>query len=205
MAFLKSPAVVLLLLVLLLHVARCTHFIVGPLEKDCLHFRVDKNNIIVGSYEIIDKNALCLMYIVNRNDKKKEKLFKSERVQDKFEIKVTKPGAYSFCYANHKKTEITVMFTLRVKESHDAADAELGTADDVQKISNEASQLYEQFFEVFEEQEKMMETADLYKQFNEKMNSKLILWSEVQIILLILLTLIHIFYIKSFFEIKTIV
>ncbi|EUD68831.1 hypothetical protein C922_00519 [Plasmodium inui San Antonio 1] len=205
MAFLKSPVLVLLLLIFLSHVARCTHLIIGPLENDCLHLRVDKNNIIVGSYEIIDKNALCLMYIINRNDKKREKIFKSENVQDKFEIKVTNPGAYSFCYANQKKEEITLMFTLRVKESHDAADAELGTADDVQKISNEASKLYEQFFEVFEEQEKMMEKADLYKQFNEKMNSKLILWSEVQIILLIILTIIHIFYIKSFFEIKTIV
>ncbi|GAB68811.1 cop-coated vesicle membrane protein p24 precursor, partial [Plasmodium cynomolgi strain B] len=205
MAFLKSPVAVLLLLVLLSLVARCTHFIVGPLEKDCLHFRVDKNNVIVGSYEIIDKNALCLMYIVNANDKKREKIFKSNNVQDKFEIKVAKAGTYSFCYENKKKAEITVMFTLRVKESHDAVDAELGTADDVQKINNEASQLYEQFFEVLEEQEKMMETTDLYKQFNEKMNSKLILWSEVQIILLIVLTIIHIFYIKSFFEIKTIV
>ncbi|ANQ09792.1 Cop-coated vesicle membrane protein p24 [Plasmodium coatneyi] len=205
MAFLKSPIVVLLLLVFLSHVVRCTHFIISPLEKDCLHFRVDKNNIIVGSYEIIDKNALCLMYIVNRNDKKQEKLFKSQKVQDKFEIKVAKPGVYSFCYANQKKAEITVMFTLRVKESHDVADSELGTADDVEKINNQTFQLYEQFFEVYEEQEKMMETADLYKQFNEKMNSKLILWSEVQIILLILLTIVHIYYIKSFFDIKTIV
>ncbi|KJP90007.1 hypothetical protein AK88_00176 [Plasmodium fragile] len=205
MAFTKSPVVVSLLLVFLLHVARCTHLIIGPLEKDCLHFRVDKNNIIVGSYEIIDKSALCLVYIINRNDKKREKLFTSQNVQDKFEVKVAKPGIYSLCYANQKKTEITVMFTLRVKESHDAADAELGTADDVQKINNQVSQLYEQFFEVYEEQEKMMETADLYKQFNEKMNSKLILWSQVQIILLIALTIIHIFYIKSFFDIKTIV
>lgn len=145
------------------------------------------------------------MYIVNRNDKKKEKIFKSQSIQDKFEIKVAKPGIYSFCYANQKNAEITVMFTLRVKESHDMVDVELGTADDVEKINNQTFQLYEQFFEVYEEQEKMMETADLYKQFNEKMNSKLILWSEVQIILLILLTIIHIFYIKSFFDIKTIV
>ncbi|GAW83352.1 cop-coated vesicle membrane protein p24 precursor [Plasmodium gonderi] len=205
MVFTKSSAFVLLILVLLSHVARCTHFIIAPLEKDCLHFRVEKNNVVVGSYEIIDKKASCSIYIVNRNDKKKEKIFKSENVQDKFEIKVAKPGIYSFCYANQKNVEITIMFTLRVKESHDISDEELGTVDDVKKINSHASQLHEQFFEVFEEQEKMMETTDLYKQFNEKMNSKLILWSEVQIVLLIILTIIHIYYIKSFFEIKTIV
>ncbi|SBT47356.1 cop-coated vesicle membrane protein p24 precursor, putative [Plasmodium ovale wallikeri] len=97
------------------------------------------------------------------------------------------------------------MFTLRVKESHSTADSEFSTIDDVQKISNKASALYDQFLDLFDEQERMMETADLYKQFNEKMNSKLVLWSEIEIILLILLTLVHIYYIKSFFEIKTIV
>ncbi|SBS88060.1 cop-coated vesicle membrane protein p24 precursor, putative [Plasmodium ovale curtisi] len=165
----------------------------APLERDCFHFKVDKNNVIVGSYDIINKNASCVISVINRYDKKRESIFKSEKTQDQFEIK------------NKKNVELTLMFTLRVKESHSTTDSEFSTIDDVQKISNKASALYDQFLDLFDEQERMMETADLYKQFNEKMNSKLVLWSEIEIILLILLTLVHIYYIKSFFEIKTIV
>ncbi|ETW54746.1 hypothetical protein PFUGPA_03348 [Plasmodium falciparum Palo Alto/Uganda] len=114
-------------------------------------------------------------------------------------------AVYSFCYDNRKNSDVTIMFTLRVKESHNVNDSELSTIDDVKQINEKTSELFDQFLEVFDEQERMMEKSDLYKQFNEKMNSKLILWLEIQIILLVVLTLVHIYYIKSFFEIKTIV
>ncbi|SBT82309.1 cop-coated vesicle membrane protein p24 precursor, putative [Plasmodium ovale] len=205
MTFLKIITFALISLVLLFYTAQCTHLIIAPLERDCFHFKVDKNNVIVGSYDIINKNASCVISVINRYDKKRESIFKSEKTQDQFEIKAGKPGVYSLCYENKKNVELTLMFTLRVKESHSTADSEFSTIDDVQKISNKASALYDQFLDLFDEQERMMETADLYKQFNEKMNSKLVLWSEIEIILLILLTLVHIYYIKSFFEIKTIV
>ncbi|SBT80675.1 cop-coated vesicle membrane protein p24, putative [Plasmodium malariae] len=188
-------------LVVLLQITQCTHFLVAPFEKDCFHFKVDVNNIIVGSYEIIETNAACTISIVKRHYNKKENVFTSEKEQEKFELEALNAGIYSFCYENKKNSELTIMFTLRIKEGHHVGDSDYGTVDDVQQISNKASE----FLEVFDEQERMMENADLYKQFNEKMNSKLILWSEIQIVLLILLTLIHIYFIKSFFEIKTIV
>ncbi|ETW17157.1 hypothetical protein PFAG_04388 [Plasmodium falciparum Santa Lucia] len=194
-----------LLLFFLFGIIQCTHFNIGPYEKDCIQLKAEKNNMIVGSYEFMDRKASCIISIFNRSDKKKEPVFKSTKIQDKFEIQVPAAAVYSFCYDNRKNSDVTIMFTLRVKESHNVNDSELSTIDDVKQINEKTSELFDQFLEVFDEQERMMEKSDLYKQFNEKMNSKLILWLEIQIILLVVLTLVHIYYIKSFFEIKTIV
>ncbi|ETW27220.1 hypothetical protein PFFCH_05397 [Plasmodium falciparum FCH/4] len=193
-----------LLLFFLFGIIQCTHFNIGPYEKDCIQLKAEKNNMIVGSYEFMDRKASCIISIFNRSDKKKEPrnlLF----VQDLGRIKYISAAVYSFCYDNRKNSDVTIMFTLRVKESHNVNDSELSTIDDVKQINEKTSELFDQFLEVFDEQERMMEKSDLYKQFNEKMNSKLILWLEIQIILLVVLTLVHIYYIKSFFEIKTIV
>ncbi|CRG97535.1 cop-coated vesicle membrane protein p24 precursor, putative [Plasmodium gallinaceum] len=205
MNFFKHKIFIFFFLVLQLQKIYCTHFTITAHEKDCFHFKAETNNFIVGSYEIIDTNSSCIITILNRQDKNNDYLFKSRNSQDKFEIQAKTTGMHSFCYENKGNSDITIMFTLRVKEVHGTNESDLSTVDDVQKINDEAYELYEQFLEVYDEQERMMEKADLYKQFNEKINSKLILWSEIQIILLIILTLIHIYYIKSFFEIKTIV
>ncbi|SCM13289.1 cop-coated vesicle membrane protein p24 precursor, putative [Plasmodium chabaudi adami] len=188
-----------------LHTVYSTHFTIRPLENDCFYFKVSKNNAIVGSYEIMEKYRSCSITIMSIDDKQKNIVFKSENKQDSFNIKVEKSGAYTFCYHNKKNVELTIMFTIRVKEHHDMDEAEVGTKDDVDKINGQAVDLYSQFLEVLDQQERMMEKADLYKQINDKINSQLIIWSEIEIILLIILTIIHIYYIKSFFEIKTIV
>ncbi|WBY60705.1 transmembrane emp24 domain-containing protein [Plasmodium yoelii yoelii] len=90
-------------------------------------------------------------------------------------MQVDKSGAYSFCYDNKKNVELTMMFTIRVKENHDGDDIEIGTKDDVDKISGQAFDLYSQFLEVLDQQERMMEKADLYKQINDKINSQLVI------------------------------
>ncbi|CRH02395.1 cop-coated vesicle membrane protein p24 precursor, putative [Plasmodium relictum] len=206
MIFLKYNHIFIFLFLLLkFQKICCTHFTIMSHEKDCFHFKAETKNIIVGSYEIIDTNASCIITILNNQNKKNEYLFKSTNNQDKFEFQATTSGMHSFCYENKSNVDLTIIFNLRVKEVHGVNESELSTVDDVQNINDEAYDLYEKFLEVYDEQERMMEKAHLYKQFNEKINSKLILWSEIQIVLLIILTLIHIYYIKSFFEIKTIV
>ncbi|WBY60706.1 transmembrane emp24 domain-containing protein [Plasmodium yoelii yoelii] len=92
----------------------------------------------------MEKYRSCSITIMSINDKKKDIVFKSENKQDSFNIKVDKSGAYSFCYDNKKNVELTMMFTIRVKENHDGDDIEIGTKDDVDKISGQAFDLYSQ-------------------------------------------------------------
>ncbi|VWU50688.1 transmembrane emp24 domain-containing protein, putative [Hepatocystis sp. ex Piliocolobus tephrosceles] len=187
------------------HLTTCTHFTIKPFERDCFHMSVNKHNVIAGSYDIIERYAYVSISILTINNKKKDIFFKSDKNQDKFEVKVEKAGLYYFCYDNKRNNEITLMFTLRIQEGSNAEDSEFSTVDDMEKITFKSSKLYYQFLDVVDEQERILEKADVYKQANDKMNYKLIVWSEIEIIILIILTLVHIYYIKSFFEIKTIV
>lgn len=189
---------------------RCTHITILPYEKDCFFFQADKNNVIVGSYEIIDGNNSCKIIIHQGNSlarvKNENILFSSISPRENFQLKVSRQGVHSFCYHNDGSSELNMIFTLRVKESvHDISESELSTVDDVQKINEATQALYQKFLEAFDEQERMLEIADVYSRVNEKIHSRLILWSEIQIICTIVLTGVHLYSIKSFFEIKTIV
>lgn len=188
----------------------CTHITIFPYEKDCFRFLADAHNIIVGSYEILDGSNSCKIVIhggsASEPPPKEEILFSSVSPRQKFDLKTKHKGMYSFCYENDTSAELSLIFTLRVKESaFEINEAELSTVSDVQKINDETHKLYEQFLEVFDEQQRMLEIADLYSRVNEKTHSKLILWSEIQIVCTIAFTIIHLYYIRSFFEIKTIV
>lgn len=189
---------------------RCAHITIFPYEKECFYFHADKQNLIVGSYEILDGGDSCNVTIregkPSGEGKKENILFSSYRYQEKFQLKVLHKGVYSFCYDNGISMELTFVFTLRIKESaHEISESDLSTIDDVQKINEATHDLYEMFLEVSDEQDRMLEISDLFSRVNEKIHSKLILWSEIQIVCTIVLTIVHLYFIKSFFEIKTIV
>uniref|UniRef100_A0A1B0AJU3 GOLD domain-containing protein n=1 Tax=Glossina pallidipes TaxID=7398 RepID=A0A1B0AJU3_GLOPL len=117
-------------------------------------------------------------------------------------------GIYTVCFDNQKSsmTPKLVMFSIDVDESPHRAPGAPGE-DEVghTKLEDMIRELSGTLTSVKHEQEYMHVRDKIHRTINESTNSRVVLWSTFEALVLVLMTIGQVYYLKRFFEVKRVV
>ncbi|XP_060064965.1 transmembrane emp24 domain-containing protein 2-like isoform X2 [Ylistrum balloti] len=115
-------------------------------------------------------------------------------------------GVYKYCFSNKMSTMTPkiVMFTMDLGEKP----KEMDTADtdaNHQKLSEMINELSTSLTGVKHEQEYMEVRERIHRAINDNTNSRVVLWSFFEALVLVAMTLGQVYYLKRFFEVRRVV
>lgn len=114
-------------------------------------------------------------------------------------------GYYALCVENITPSPITLVFNYRVETGLNKDLSLLSTVDDANDVLRFAEKLLENTHIIVDRTEAYSSREQLYSNIIEEMNSRIIRWSSCQMIFLICICFFQIYYISSFFEVKSLV
>ncbi|XP_045584140.1 transmembrane emp24 domain-containing protein 2 isoform X4 [Procambarus clarkii] len=119
-------------------------------------------------------------------------------------------GVYTYCFSNKMSTMTPkiVMFSLDVgeesKASPDAANTEEGDAGS-SKMEDMIRELSAALSGVKHEQDYMEVRERIHRSINDNTNSRVVLWSVFEALVLVAMTVGQVYYLKQFFEVRRVV
>lgn len=117
-------------------------------------------------------------------------------------------GVYTACFGNMKSTMTpkVVMFSIDVGEAPRGAPGAPGEQDaNHTKLEDMIRELSGTLTSVKHEQEYMHVRDRIHREINESTNSRVVLWSTFEALVLVVMTVGQVYYLKRFFEVKRVV
>lgn len=116
------------------------------------------------------------------------------------------PGIYTYCFSNRMSTMTpkVVMFNMAIGEPP-KADEQRGEGEGATKLEDMIRDLSGALASVKHEQEYMQVRDRIHRSINESTNSRVVLWSFFEALILIAMTMGQVFYLKRFFEVRRVV
>lgn len=113
-------------------------------------------------------------------------------------------GAYTYCFSNKMSTMTPkgVMFSMDIGEPQPVVEE---GADHPNKLSEMIKELSTALVGVKHEQEYMEVRDKIHRKINESTNSRVVLWSFFEAVVLVAMTLGQVYYLKRFFEVRRVV
>eukprot|EP00922_Rhytidocystis_sp_ex-Travisia-forbesii_P017308 GHVS01025829.1.p1 GENE.GHVS01025829.1~~GHVS01025829.1.p1 ORF type:complete len:222 (+),score=45.58 GHVS01025829.1:138-803(+) len=216
--FCISPIVVVFLSAFLVLSCSALFYESQANARDCFYLAAEEHEEIVGSYEtfygddvlrvtldLLDEAADGSGHEAGGGGAGKQ-LFHSLKETDKFRVATPRRGRYALCLRNLLSYEQTVTFNTRVqRSSHETHPQDLATTDQTNKLTDLCENLSGKVEDVSYQQSHAITRETVYRQTSESTNSRVLWWTAFQVASLILLSTLQVCYMRSFFEIKTIV
>ncbi|XP_073974997.1 transmembrane p24 trafficking protein CHOp24 [Rhodnius prolixus] len=133
-----------------------------------------------------------------------EIIYQGERESTgKYTFSAHKSGVYTYCFSNQMSTMTpkVVMFNMEIGEAP-SADKDEG---DHNKMEVMIKELTNALTSVKHEQEYMTVRDRIHHGINEATNSRVVLWSFFEAVVLITMTIGQVYYLKRFFEVRRVV
>ncbi|KAF8358596.1 sel-9 [Pristionchus pacificus] len=203
----------MLLLGVLLAIAPLTsaYFIhIDANEEQCFFDRVVAGTNIGLMFEVAEGGFLDIDVKIVGPDNKE--IYRGERESSgKYAFKAPMDGLYTYCFGNQMSTMTpkAVMFTVDVTAPHEnapgAADSQATASADNQKLEEMVRELSTALMSVKHEQDYMEVRERTHRSINENTNSRVVLWAVFEAFILVSMTLGQVWYLKRFFEVRTVV
>ncbi|VDM66419.1 unnamed protein product [Strongylus vulgaris] len=194
-------------------------------EEQCFFDRVISGTKIGLMFEVAEGGFLDIDVKITGPDNKV--IYKGERESSgKYTFAAHMDGVYTYCFGNQMSTMTpkAVMFTIEIVEPQQqqqgAAQSQdagiyvdfvsvekttfLFTADN-QKLEEMVRELSTALMSVKHEQEYMEVRERVHRSINENTNSRVVLWAVFEAMVLVSMTVGQIWYLKRFFEVRTVV
>ncbi|WAR01706.1 TMED2-like protein [Mya arenaria] len=116
-------------------------------------------------------------------------------------------GAYKYCFSNKMSTMTPkiVMFTVDVGDKPKQEPGELEGDEHQNKLAEMINELSNGLTGVKHEQEYMEVRERIHRAINDNTNSRVVLWSFFEALVLVAMTLGQVYYLKRFFEVRRVV
>lgn len=120
-------------------------------------------------------------------------------------------GVYTYCFSNKMSTMTPkiVMFTMEVgddtKSEHHAPNAEEGGEAGGNKMEDMIKELSAALSGVKHEQDYMEVRERIHRSINDNTNSRVVMWSVFEALVLVAMTIGQVYYLKQFFEVRRVV
>lgn len=159
------------------------------------------------TFETLDGGFLDIDFLLKNPDN--TILYQGDRESNgKYAFNAHTTGLYTYCFSN-KMSTITpkvVMFTIDVGE---APKGELGAANENEanhtRLEDMIRELAGTLTGVKHEQEYMAVRDKMHRTINDATNSRVLLWSVFEALILVAMSVGQVFYLKRFFEVRRVV
>eukprot|EP00920_Eleutheroschizon_duboscqi_P019086 GHVT01045243.1.p1 GENE.GHVT01045243.1~~GHVT01045243.1.p1 ORF type:complete len:216 (+),score=48.22 GHVT01045243.1:638-1285(+) len=186
------------------HVAAASYDL-APNARDCFYTDAQPSEIVAGSYETFLGDE-ALRVSVESTKTPVQVLYQSTGEADNFKVEVKEAGAYALCFRNLLSYEQIVTFNVRVlKHDQDHRLEDLATQDDSNRIVIMAEDLLAKVGEVRDQQSHAVARESFHRDTTESTNSRVLWWTLLQLATLVALSAFQLYYMRSFFEVKTII
>ena len=200
-------ATCVLLLQHLLHRSEAFIVNVDAHNVECFYEKVEGGTKLGVTFEVIEGGFLDVDIKITGPDQ--NIIHQSEKESSgKYTFVAASTGIHKVCFSNEKSsmTPKLVMFSIEVSETpHRAAGAPAEEEVGHTKLEDMIRELSGSLTSVKHEQESMHVRDKIHRSVNESTNSRVVLWSTFEALVLVIMTIGQVYYLKRFFEVKRVV
>merc|ERR1712133_259894 len=176
--------------------------------EECFFDKVTAGTKMSLMFEVAEGGFLDIDVKINGPDGKE--IYKGERESNgKYTFAAHIDGVYQYCFSNQMSTMTPkiVMFSMDIGEapSDPTKDEEGGEEASHNKLEDMIKELSTALTGVKHEQEYMQVRDRIHRAINENTNSRVVMWSFFEALVLVAMTLGQIYYLKRFFEVRRVV
>ncbi|XP_044260298.1 transmembrane emp24 domain-containing protein 2 [Tribolium madens] len=195
----------LLISILLLYTSSTSaYFItVDAHAEECFFDKVEAGTKMGLTFEIAEGGFLDIDVRIVGPDEKV--IYQGEReTSGKYTFSAHTAGTYTYCFSNKMSTMTpkVVMFNMAIGEGPKAEHQE---GESTNKLEDMIRELSASLTGVKQEQEYMQVRDRIHRSINENTNSRVVMWSFFEALILIAMTLGQVYYLKRFFEVRRVV
>ncbi|XP_070571744.1 transmembrane emp24 domain-containing protein 2-like isoform X1 [Ptychodera flava] len=194
------------LAILFLHIGSMeAYFIaVDAHAEECFHDKVTSGTKMGLTFEVAEGGFLDIDVKITGPDGKV--IYSGERESNgKYTFAAHMDGLYKYCFSNKMSTMTPkiVMFSMDIGDSPKGQD--MDTDEEHDKLEDMVGELTSALMGVSREQRYMEVRENIHRMINDNTNSRVVLWSFFESLVLVAMTLGQVYYLKRFFEVRRVV
>ncbi|KAJ8956241.1 hypothetical protein NQ318_014973 [Aromia moschata] len=171
--------------------------------EECFFDKVDAGTKMGLTFEIAEGGFLDIDVRIIGPDGKI--IYEGEReTSGKYTFAAHAKGVYTYCFSNKMSTMTpkVVMFNMALGET---PKAEAQEGESTNKLEEMIRELSASLTGVKQEQEYMQVRDRIHRSINESTNSRVVMWSFFEALILVAMTVGQVYYLKRFFEVRRVV
>lgn len=194
---------ILLTILAVISVVECYFLTLDANEEKCFFDKVTSGSKVGLMFEVAEGGFLDIDVKITAPDGKI--IYQGNKeTNGKYTFAAHMDGEYHYCFSNTMSTltSKTVMFTVEIGEpkKEDAAGGK-----DPNKLEDMIKELSNTLTGVKHEQDYMEIRDRIHRSINESTNSRVVLWSFFEALVLVCMALGQVYYLKRFFEVRRVV
>uniref|UniRef100_A0A182QA57 GOLD domain-containing protein n=1 Tax=Anopheles farauti TaxID=69004 RepID=A0A182QA57_9DIPT len=180
---------------------------VDPHSEECFFDRAEAGTKLGLMFETVEGGFLDIEVRISGPDQKV--IYQGEKESSgKYTFSAYETGIYHYCFSNKMSTLTpkVVMFSMEIGE---APKGTVGAVNEGEaghtKLEDMIRELSGTLTSIKHEQDYMHVRDRIHRSINESTNSRVVMWSFFEAIVLIVMTVGQVYYLKRFFEVKRVV